>query len=75
MAGLSFPALRQPVFRGYFLGAASDDGRLDRAHHQLLDHVPEVPVAGAGIHLSLAASAALLLAITLVMLWTMVPSR
>jgi MFS family permease len=23
MAGLSFPALRQPVFRGYFLGAAS----------------------------------------------------
>ena len=28
-----------------------------------------------GIHLSLAASAALLLAITLVMLWTMVPSR
>jgi hypothetical protein len=28
-----------------------------------------------GIHLSLAVSAALLLAITLVMLWTMVPSR
>src|SRR3954454_17840391 len=23
MAGLSFPALRQPVFRGYFFGAAS----------------------------------------------------
>jgi hypothetical protein len=23
MAGLSFPGVRQPVFRGYFLGAAS----------------------------------------------------
>src|SRR6185369_12903400 len=36
------PAGLPLVLRGRGL---ADDGRLDRARHQLLDHVPEVPLA------------------------------